>query len=107
MFTTIFNLFLIAIIMTLIYDSGFFISVDEWINKKFKFYHLPHPFFCSLCGTWWMCLLYIIIAGQFSLLNIAFCLIAAYSTHILTPLFKTIENLLLKLIDIFNRWIGF
>lgn len=98
----ILDLLLIACIMTLIYMSGFFEVMDEWINKKYRFYHLPYPFHCCLCGTWWMSLLYIIITGQISLLAIFLCLVGAFSTTVLRPLFKTIENFFLKLIECVN-----
>ena len=100
--SNIVDLLLISGIMTLIYKSGFFEVVDDWISHKYRFYHLPYPFHCCLCGTWWMCLLYIVVTGQVSLLSIFLCLVAAYSTNVLSPLFKLVENFLLKIIECIN-----
>lgn len=103
MINVIFSLLLINLIMTLIHESGFIVYVDEWINNKWKFYHLPYPIRCLLCGTWWLSLLFIIITGQLSLLNIALCLLNAHLTKITQPLFRFVENLLLKVIELLNR----
>ena len=103
MWTTIFSLLLINAIMTLIHESGFISYVDDWINKKYPFHHLPYPILCLLCGTWWLSLLYIIIAGPFNLLTIMFCLLNAHLTKITQPLYRLIENLLLKGIELLNR----
>ena len=105
MITTITNLLLIALIVTLVYDSGFFDVLDAEIGKRWKFYHLPHIFHCRLCGTWWLTLIYIIVTGQLSLLNIAFCIVAAYTADIISPAVKTIQNIILKVIELINRLI--
>lgn len=103
MINVIFSLLLINLIMSLIHESGFILYVDEWINNKWKFYHLPYPIRCLLCGTWWLSLLFIIITGQLTLLNIALCLLNAHLTKITQPLFRFVENLLLKVIELLNR----
>jgi len=97
------NLLLINIIMVLIHESGFIQNVDDWINEKVPLHHLPYPILCCLCGTWWLSLLYIIIAGEFSLLTIALCLLNAHLTKITQPLYKLVENLLYKLIEMANK----
>lgn len=99
----IFSLLTINLIMTLIHESGFIVYVDEWINGKWKFYHLPYPIRCLLCGTWWLSLLFIIITGNLTLFNIALCLLNAHLTKITRPLYRFIENLLLKVIELLNR----
>lgn len=101
--TTLINLLLINIILVLIHESGFITYVDDWINARWKFYHLPYPVLCLLCGTWWLSLLYIIIAGPFNLLTIALCLINAHLTQFTQPLFRLIMNVMLKVIELLNR----
>lgn len=103
MMKIIIDLLLIAVIVTLIYDSGFFEVMDDAIQKKWRFHHLPHVFHCRLCGTWWLTLIYIIATGQLSLLNIAFCIAAAYTADLISPMVKTIQNIILKVIEIINR----
>lgn len=105
MMTTILNLLLINVIMTLIHESGFIENIDEWISNKYKFHHLPYPVRCLLCGTWWTSLLYVIITGQLSLLTIALCLVNAHMTKIITPLYRFVENLVLKVIELLNKWL--
>lgn len=103
--TTLTNLLLINLIMTLIHESGFIENIDDWISSKYKFYHLPYPIRCLLCGSFWVSLLYIIIAGPFNLLTIALCLLNAHATKIVQPLFRFVENLLLKAIELLNKWL--
>ena len=105
MLNTIVSLLLINVIMTLIHESGFIENVDEWISSKWKFHHLPYPVLCLLCGTWWMSLLYIIIAGPFNLFTIALCLLNAHLTKITQPIFRLLENILLKVIELLNKWL--
>lgn len=102
MTTLIFNLLIINVILTLIHESGFITYVDDWINEKYKFHHLPYPVRCLLCGTFWLSILYICITGQLSLLSIALCLANAHLTKITTPLYRLLENLVLKVIGWVN-----
>lgn len=101
---TITNLLAINLILTLIHESGFIENIDIIINKKYPFYHLPYPVKCLLCGTWWCSLLYIIIAGPFNLIAILLCLVNAHLTKITQPLFRLVENILLKGILQINKW---
>lgn len=100
---TIINLLLINIIMVLIHESGFITNIDGWVSEKWRFHHLPYPVLCLLCGTWWLSLLYIIIAGPFNLLTVALCLLNAHLTKITQPLCRMIENICLKLIEKVNN----
>ena len=103
--TTLTNLLLINIIMTLIHESGFIENIDDWISSKYKFYHLPYPIQCLLCGSFWVSLLYIIIVGPFNLLTIALCLLNAHLTQFIQPLFRLIMNALLKVLELLNKWL--
>lgn len=91
--------------MVLIHESGFIENLDEWINKKYKFHHLPYPVLCCLCGTFWLSLLFVIITGQLSLLSIALCLLNAHLTVVVQPLCRFIINALLKLVELLDRLI--
>jgi hypothetical protein len=106
MMTTILNLLLINVIMTLIHESGFIENIDEWISNKYKFHHLPYPVRCLLCGCWWISLFYVIITGQLSLLTVALCLINAHLTSVVRPLYRLVENLMLKVIELLNKWLN-
>ena len=101
----IYNLLLINLIMVLVHESGFITHVDEWVNRKWKFRHLPYPVLCCLCGVWWLSLLYIIVAGYLTLPGIALCLANAHLTKITTPLVRMVENMVLKAIGLVNDWL--
>lgn len=100
---TLLNLLIINIIVVLVHESGFISYMDDLISNKYKFYHLPYPIKCALCTTWWLSLLYIIITGNLSLLMIAVCLLNAHLTKITQPIYRLLENLVLKLIELLNR----
>lgn len=99
------NLLYINLIIVLIHESGFITYVDDWINGKWKLYHLPYPIRCALCSTWWLSLLFIILTGQLTILNIVFCLLNAHLTKITIPLLRLMENLGLKVIYLLNKWL--
>lgn len=82
------NLFLIALIVVFIEDySGFIFEMESLLTKKLKSpipFTIPKPFSCSLCMTFWLNLIYIIVAGKFSIINIALvCIISALTQEIL------------------------
>lgn len=95
----IIELLLINVIITLIFLSGFVDNIDEKINRKWKFHHLPKPFSCCLCSTFWVSLIWVIATGHLSLLSIALCLINGHLTEIMTPLITVIKNWMLKIIE--------
>lgn len=103
---TFLNLMIINLIVCLVHEAGFFETIDEMISQKYRFHHLPYIFMCGLCQTFWLSLLYIIIAGPFNLYTIALCLVNAHLTKIITPLYKLVENLVLKIIELLNKWLG-
>lgn len=100
---TLSNLLLICLIVCLVHESGFINYWDDWINERYKFRHLPYPIRCALCTTFWCSILYIIITGNFTILMIAMCLLNAHLTKIVIPVYRLIENLALKLIELLNR----
>lgn len=99
----IWNLLWIHLVVVLIFLSGFVDSVDGWISKTYRFHHLPKPFSCALCTTFWASLIWVIATGRFSLLSIVFCLANAHLTEITTPLITLVKNALLKIIELMNR----
>lgn len=102
----IFSLLIINFIMVLIHESGFIENVDEWISTRWKFYHLPYPVRCLLCGTFWLSLLFIIITpGAFTLLNILLCLLNAHLTEITQGVWRTIKKLIMDVIGWINNYI--
>lgn len=105
MWITIWHLLLINLILMMVHESGFIEKIDEMINARWKFYHLPYPVKCLLCGTNWISIFYIIITGQLSLLTLMLCLLNAHLTKITQPLFRLLENVALLIIAKLNEWI--
>jgi hypothetical protein len=80
------DLLLVALITIYIVDiSGFTKSWRGWCANILHISHLKPlpPFDCSLCMTWWVCLIYALCAGQLSLWTIAF---SALLSHLSNPL---------------------
>lgn len=101
----IYSLFLINLIVILAHESGFFISMDEWVSKKWKFHHLPHIMMCGCCQAFWLSVLFIIVTGNITLFNLMLCFLNCHVTKITIPLVKTVESILLKIIELINRFI--
>lgn len=99
----ILNLIWIHLIVVLVFLSGFVDSVDEAINKRFKFHHLPKPFSCCLCSTFWTTIIYLIVMKELSLLTVLYALASATLTEVTTPLITLIKNLFLKIIELMNK----
>lgn len=101
------DLLMISIFVALVWNTDFFPTVDEWISKKVRFHHLPKPFLCSLCGCWWLSLLYIIITGNISIYSLLLCIINAYLTNIWVAVWGMIENIAYKIIEIVNNCVDY
>lgn len=104
----ILNLFLIAFICGFIIEySGFVSNAEEILTKltksKFKV-HIPKPFSCALCSTFWIGLIYICVTDTFTFLNLALVCIAAASASILSNSLVLIRELLNKLIEKLTKW---
>ena len=64
---------LAAVVVFIVDLSGFTESRRDALARALKVRNLRplKPFDCSLCMTWWTCLLYPICTGDFSLLTLA------------------------------------
>lgn len=84
------DLILVALVTIYIVDiSGFTESWRSLVATKLhigKMKPLP-PFDCGKCMTWWVCLIYALCVGQFSLWTIAF---AALLSHLSIPIGQTL-----------------
>lgn len=101
----ILNLLWINILITLIFLSGFIGSVDDWIQKKFKFHHLPKPFSCNLCSVVWASVIYVLVTGNLSIFTLMLCVLNGHLTEITAPLITLIKNILHKLIEVIDKLI--
>ena len=98
------DLFSILIISVLVIDiSGFAHSIKVAIGKYLKI--SPNsfrikPFDCSFCMTFWVSMIYLLVVGRFTLVNIAVVLLLCCLT---TPL----KNLIMSLMDKLTKWMDF
>ena len=75
------NLLLIAVIVVFVVDlSGF---TDAWKNALARLFNAKtvkplRPFDCSLCLTWWTCLIYALVTGAVSIPVIAYIALLSY-----------------------------
>ena len=82
------KLILIAFIIVFIIDySGFIDEMDKILTKALRSkvpLHIPKPFSCGFCSTFWAGLIYLICVHQFTFLNIAaVCVVTAFTPEIL------------------------
>lgn len=92
-----FNMILIATIVVFILDvSGF----SETIRKFFRALNkrTPKVMVCSLCLTWWLSLIYLIITNAFKLQFICLALIIANTTSLISGLWWLIYDFVSKII---------
>lgn len=98
------DLFSILIICVLVIDiSGFVHSIKAAIGKflgispnSFRI----KPFDCSFCMTFWVSLIYLLVVGRFTLVNIAIVLLLCCLT---TPM----KNLVMSVRDKLTKWMDF
>lgn len=104
------DLLLIAVIVVCIVDiSGFVNSIKSALNKVItngrfsNFNYSLKPIDCSLCMSWWIGLIYLIIYNSVSLLNITILLLIAVSTPIINDVIRLIQDLITKLLQMIEK----
>lgn len=94
---------IVAFIVVYIVDvSGF---TDSWRGALARALHIRElrplkPFDCSLCMTWWVCLIYAAIRGPFTLLAVAESALLSCLSITISAFLLFLRELLLKVIDI-------
>ena len=103
---TLLNLIIICLVNVLIIDiSGFIQSVKSFISKLLTNKQLDttnfrlKPFDCSFCMTFWTGLIYTLVIGQFTLVNLLIILLLAFMTEPIYRILLLIKDTILKLID--------
>ena len=90
-------LILTCIIVFVIDLSGIIDEMEKILSKWLKAKILiPKPFSCSLCLTWWIGLLYLLVYGEFNIIWIGY-------VALLSLLTTTIYNSLLMVRDLLNK----
>lgn len=107
-----FNLLIIAIIIVFCIDlSGGMDHLNRWVWSKLykgiKYVDWSIPLFgCSLCMTWWIGLLYILITSQFSILMVGYIALLAFMTPIIKDIMILLKDASTKLIDVIYKLIN-
>jgi hypothetical protein len=107
------ELFIIAVIIVFIIDlSGALDSFKHSIWKRL-FKGIPYkedwrlkPLDCSLCMTWWIGLIYILITSQFSILMVGYIALLAFMTPIIKDIMILLKDASTKLIDVIYKLIN-
>lgn len=102
-------LFLAFIIVFIIDYSGIIQSLEEGLQKWLKMpnkAHIPKPFSCSLCSTWWAGLIYLIVVGQFSFMTVAYIALLAAMTPLILRILYLFRDLLEKACSLIEKVIG-
>lgn len=104
------NLLIIGFLCVFVIDySGFIGEVEALINRWLKSpinYHIPKPFSCSLCATWWVGLIYLIVAGGFNFLGLlALGAVCTVTPEILSIIYF-VKDLINKVFDALERLLG-
>lgn len=101
------NLIIIAFLAVFIVDySGFIEEMDKALTKvlKSKFsLHIPKPFSCSLCLTWWCGLIYLIIAGGLSFVSLGVLGLLCCLTPELLSIIHFVKDIVNKVFDTIER----
>lgn len=111
--TPIFNILLISVICVIIIDCTDIIDSIKHCIWKFAFKNTkPYkdfqfkPFSCSLCMTWWLSLIYLIISHHITLYYIAFALFAAYMTPVINTSLIFVKELFATIFNILFKWLN-
>lgn len=86
------ELLMISAVVMMIFESGFWNEMDDMINNKFKFSHLPKILRCQFCQTFWLSLGYLLIIKESLILSLFIALINANIGELMLPLFKLIKE---------------
>ena len=100
------SILLIALISVLVIDVSGFIENAEGILGKFLGYnvHIPKPFSCSLCTSFWASLIFSIATHNFSLPVIAYSLFISFLTPVISDAVWVIRDFLGFVIAWINTW---
>lgn len=93
------ELLMIAAVVMMIFESGWWDNMDELVSRRFRFHHLPKIFVCQFCQTFWLSLLWLLFTYEISVFSVFLALINANVGEIMLPLFKLLKQGLNKGIE--------
>lgn len=101
------DLLLIQFITVNLIDLSGFIQEAEGILGKWLHIraHIPKPFSCSYCMTWWIGLTYLILTSNCTLPYVSILLGLCFLTTTTGDVMHLIKDFLTKIVDIFYKLI--
>lgn len=104
--TIMLDLLWITIIIVFGIDlSGFIGSISQriwkWLypNIKYNGWMIPKPFSCSLCSTFWIGLLYLLITGSFSWFMLMYVALLSLFTPVIATILLFVKDSLIWLVN--------
>ena len=103
---------LITMIVAAVFYSGFPMEIESIANNFMKKkgsvgkFRLPKPFSCSLCMTFWTCLIWGLCVYGFSLTNVLLALVAGLGASVAentySLVFDTINTFIIRINEYLN-----
>lgn len=104
------NLFIIAFVAVFVIDySGFIDEMDKTLTKVFRSkvpLHIPKPFSCSLCSTFWAGVIYLLCVGQMGFIPLLILGVACALTPEILSIIYFVKDFVNLLFDTVEKFIG-
>lgn len=92
------KLLILQIIIVFIIDlSGFINNLKSFISKQLTGHNFKvslKPFDCSLCMTFWVCIIFTLVNSEFTLVNLLITSLLSYFTPITNSILLIIKDLI-------------
>lgn len=101
------ELLITACLICFIIDiSGFIDELEHMLQRitGVPLLRIPKPFSCSLCSTWWAGLIYLLVVGAFTIINIGFVALLAMLTPVITDLLTYIRDVISNVINTIAKY---
>lgn len=106
-------LFMLTVITVIVVDLTDFVysvkkAIWKWVWKEqrdFKDFGM-RPFDCSLCLSWWVGLIYLLISGTITLPLVLFQLFISYMTPIIKDLVQMIKDMAVRILDMLYTYLS-
>ena len=106
-------LLLITIATVIVIDLTDFVDsvkhgIWKWVWKEKREYRdfSLKPFDCSLCASWWIGLLYLIISGTITLPLVVYQLFLSYLTPIIKDIIQMIKDMCVRILDMIYTYLS-
>lgn len=106
-------LLLITIATVIVIDLTDFVDsvkrgIWKWVWKEKREYRdfSLKPFDCSLCASWWIGLLYLIISGTLTLPLVVYQLFLSYLTPIIKDVIQMIKDMCVRILDMIYTYLS-